>query len=107
MSGMWRDGTTRELLPVCLDLQQASLAHGRGLMGDDCVINCGRVLRHARVCGWQVVHVHARQADSEATRPIAGLEPLTTEPLVYRSGVSAFSSRVFRQMVTRLNCELV
>ena len=104
MSGMWRRGGARERLLVCLDLQQASLfAQGP----DRCVVNCRRVLSHARQAGWRVVHVHSKKACPIEARPIEGLEPLTSEPLVYRTGVSAFSSRPFRQLVAGLACELV
>ena len=104
MSGMWRRGGARERLLVCLDLQQSSVsAQGTGR----CVVNCRRVLSHARHSRWKVVHVHSRNACPDEARPIDGLEPLASEPLVYRTGVSAFSSRAFRQLVAGLACELV
>ena len=107
MSGMWPQPSvgTRERLLVCLDLQRVSLAHRD--TADRCVINCRRVLAHARDENWRIVHVHSRKADRQDNRPIEGLEPLTSETLVYRTGVSAFSSRVFRQLVKGLDCELV
>ena len=40
-------------------------------------------------------------------RPIEGLEPLVSEPVVYRRGVSAFSSSAFRSLVAGFGCELV
>lgn len=95
----------RERLLVCLDLQQASLA-GR-TTPDARIVNCRRVLTHARQAGWQVVHVHSKMACPTQARPIEGLEPLPREPLVYRSGVSAFSSPAFRRIVGRRGCELV
>lgn len=104
MSGMWRGGSARERLLVCLDLQQASVVK-QGY--DGCVVNCRRVLSHARRSGWRVVHVHSKKACPEAAKPIEGLEPLHSEPLVYRTGVSAFSSRAFRQLVAGVACELV
>ena len=104
MSGMLRKGDARERLLVCLDLQRSSVS-GQGI--DRCVVNCRRVLSHARHSRWRVVHVHARNACPDQARPIDGLEPLASEPLVYRSGVSAFSSRAFRQLVAGLACELV
>lgn len=109
MSGMWKaqGRPPRERLLVCLDLQQASLAHRTASGPDACVVNCRRVLSHAREAGWRVVHVHARKACPDEDRPIEGLEPLTSEPVVYRTGVSAFSSRAFRQLVARMSCELV
>jgi nicotinamidase-related amidase len=106
MSGMWRaqGRTPRERLLVCLDLQQASLGTRDA---DPCVVNCRRVLSHAREAGWRVVHVHSKKACPDEARPIEGLEPLTSEPLVYRTGVSAFSSRAFRRMVAGVAFELV
>lgn len=106
MSGMWRNGARQRLL-VCLDLQRASLAHRVEAGPDRCVVNCRRVLAHAREADWGVVHVHTRRAEPEAARPIEGLEPKMSEPLVYRTGVSAFSSRAFRQLVAGMSAELV
>jgi len=106
MSGMWRNGKQERLL-VCLDLQQASLANREASGPDRCVVNCRRLLSHAREAGWGVVHVHSKRACAEEARPIEGLEPWTSEPLVYRSGVSAFSSRAFRKLVMGMACELV
>jgi nicotinamidase-related amidase len=59
---------------------------------------CRRLLLHARWRGWEITHVHPRSA-SRAARPVEGLEPLPSERLVYRTGVSAFSNRSFRQTV--------
>lgn len=100
MSQMWRArgaSAPRRLL-ACLDLQRASLGP-RGEAGPDrCVVNCRRVLAHAREAGWGVVHVHTRRACPDEGRPIEGLEPLTSEPVVYRAGISAFSSAAFRAL---------
>jgi nicotinamidase-related amidase len=64
-------------------------------------------LQHARWRGWEITHVHPRSA-SHASRPVDGLEPLPSERLVYRTGVSAFSNRAFRQAVKALpEAELV
>jgi nicotinamidase-related amidase len=108
MSGMWkRTGQApREKLLVCLDLQRGSLEPGQA--PDGCVVNCRRMLAHARMQGWQVVHVHSKKADPTDARPIEGLEPLVSEPVVYRTTGSAFSSRAFRELVAGLGaCELV
>lgn len=56
---------------------------------------CGKVLGQARRRRWPVLHVHRREADADAGRPIAGLEPLPTEPVYLRPGASAFSHRGF------------
>jgi nicotinamidase-related amidase len=97
----WR--SERERVLVCLDLQRVSAPDGEA---DRCVRNCGRMLAHARRGGWRVVHVHSRKEAPEG-RPIEGLEPLVSEPVIYRGGVSAFSSGAFRRLVTGLTCELV
>ena len=55
---------------------------------------------------WKTCAPPSNACPDEA-RPIDGLEPLASEPLVYRTGVSAFSSRAFRQLVAGLACELV
>lgn len=68
---------------------------------------CRRLLKHARWRGWEITHVHPRSA-SRAARPVDGLEPLPTERLVYRTGVSAFSNRAFRQAIkAQADCELI
>jgi nicotinamidase-related amidase len=102
-----RDPAARQRLLVCLDLQQASLGRRGALGADRCVVNCRRLLAHARQAGWRIVHVHSKKVCAEEGRPIAGLEPLTSEPVVYRTGVSAFSSRAFRRLVGAQACELV
>jgi nicotinamidase-related amidase len=58
--------------------------------------NCRRILTYARGMGWAVTHV------------IEGLEPLQIEPVLYRTGVSAFSNRIFRESVEdTLEAELI
>ena len=92
----------RRLL-VCLDLQWlnapvgsdpgARTAHGR-------IANSRRVLAHAREWDWSICHVHGRETpQSRPSRPIAGLEPRPSEPVMTRDGVSAFSSWSFRELV--------
>ncbi|HYG25347.1 MAG TPA: isochorismatase family protein [Caulobacteraceae bacterium] len=109
MSEMWtaRGRAPRDRLLVCLDLQQVSLGPRGGVGPDRCIVNCRRVLAHARQAGWRIVHVHTRQALPAAARPIEGLEPLPSEPVLYRTGISAFSSPDFRRMVADGPCELV
>jgi hypothetical protein len=98
-----RESTDRHL--VCLDLVQDPGA-------PDCddqtrIDKCRRLLAFARCSGWAMSHVYQRTA-SRSTRPLAGLEPLTTEPVYYRAGASAFSNRAFsRSMKDRLDDELV
>ncbi|MGZ6016179.1 MAG: isochorismatase family protein [Phenylobacterium sp.] len=78
---------------MCLDLQRAFLERAGGA-GALCVANCRRVLTHARRSGWSIVHVFSR----DGSRPIEDLEPLPSEPVFYRPGVSAFSSRDFDEL---------
>lgn len=107
MSGLQHKRQARERMLVCLDLQNASLGGWNRPWDDPCVVNCRRVLAHARACGWRVVHVHARHASAADARPIKGLGPTTGEMLVYRDGVSAFSSRVFRRLTARYAGEMI
>lgn len=97
----------RERLLVCLDLQQASLGRAGRAEADPYLVNCRRLLAHGRHAGWRIVHVHTKQALAAAARPIAGLEPLPSEPVVYRSGLSPFSSGAFRRLVANEALELV
>lgn len=96
---MWQGGVrfgARPRLLVCMDLQQGSVAEGQG--PDGCIVNCRRVLAYARDEGWQIVHVH-RKSEPPLARPISGLEPLLTEPVLYRTALSPFSNRSFRDLV--------
>lgn len=85
---------------ICLDLvQSATRVEGEPLPGlDSRVRACRRLLLHARARGWDVTHVYPRSA-AKASRPAEGLEPLPTERLVYRTGLSAFSSRPFCEAI--------
>jgi len=48
------------------------------------------------------------RAGARPPRPLAGLEPLPSEPVYYRAGASAFSNRAFaRAMRDQLTTELV
>lgn len=97
MLSEWGTGRAgRERLLVCLDLQRGSIRPGRG--PDGCLVNCRRMLAHARHEGWRVAHVHTRKPDLGDARPIHGLEPSLSEAVFYRSGLSAFSNRGFREM---------
>jgi hypothetical protein len=90
---------------LCLDLvravappsAEAALRIGR----------CRRLLAYARSTSWSVSHVYPRSA-GRSPRPIAGLEPLPSEPVYYRTGASAFSNRAFaRVMRDQYDMELV
>lgn len=94
---------------VCLDLVRSGTRSPGGEHAGlkQRIAACRRLLHHARACGWDVTHVHPRSA-ARATRPVAGLEPLPSERLVYRTGVSAFSNRPFCEAVKGLpDAELI
>ncbi len=81
---------------VCLDLVQCpelqtALAQAR-------IDKCRRLLTYARASGWATSHVYPHKA-GRPTKPLAGLEPLPSEPVYYRTGASAFSNRVFRRAI--------
>lgn len=102
---MSRDGVllaARPRLLVCLDLQAPVVAsdHDGAPASAACLDNCRSLLAFARDRGWNVVHVRQAPAVGDPRlRSIEGLEPRPTEALVYRSRVSAFSSKAFRDLV--------
>jgi nicotinamidase-related amidase len=59
-------------------------------------------LEQARARGWPVLHVHRREGSQESARPIAGLEPLPSEPVYVRPGPSAFSHPAFARRAQAL-----
>lgn len=93
------DGRARVL--VCLDLQRENLPTLSEVQDSGLLRNCARVLAHARRACWPVVHVLRRGEGHAVSAPPPGLEPLTTEPVMLRSGVSAFSSPDFSRYVRR------
>lgn len=95
---------------LCLDLlsselppedpQQPARFHGP-------IENSRRLLHYARAAGWQVTHVHHRASLDTSAKPVQGLEPLPSERVLYRTGLSAFSNRTFRRAVQTQRAELV
>jgi hypothetical protein len=79
---------------VCLDLVQ--LPEPPTAEAQTRIDKCRRLLTYARSSGWMVSHVFPHTA-GRSTKPLAGLEPLPSEPVYYRTGASAFSNRVFRR----------
>jgi nicotinamidase-related amidase len=95
---------------LCLDLLSSELAvedprHPARFQGP--VENSRRLLHYARAAGWQVTHVHHRASLDTSARPVQGLEPLPSERVLYRTGLSAFSNRTFRRTVQSQRAELV
>jgi hypothetical protein len=98
-----RQPSARHLL--CLDLVRDDEPPTPG--EEARVGKCRRLLAYARSAEWSVSHVYPRAA-GRSPRPIAGLEPLPSEPVYYRTGASAFSNRVFsRAMRDQYDVELV
>ena len=96
-------GRPRPRLLVCLDLLEVNAPADEDPELTRIrirLLNCRRVLEHARAWGWGVVHVHRRsRCDLGPSRPIRGLEPLPCEPVMTRDGFSAFSSKSFCELV--------
>lgn len=96
---------------VCLDLltwSHANAAEAAQPTLPERVHNCRRILAYGRSMGWTITHVFDHNARARRARAIAGLEPLQIEPVLYRTGVSAFSNRIFRESVEEsLESELV
>jgi hypothetical protein len=96
---------------VCLDLltsDQPATGKHAAAHAQRPIDSCRRLLAHGRAVGWTVLHVFPRAALSGSARAIEGLEPLPSEPVLYRTGVSAYSNRVFRQtMDTSPETELI
>ncbi len=78
---------------VCLDLQRGRAANRPAAAATAGA--CRGVIGAARLRGWPILHVHRREADPSAGRPILGLEPLPSEPVYVRPGASAFSHQGF------------
>ena len=92
-------GAARHL--VCLDLLTWSQApaDGADAAAANRIHNCRRIMAYGRSIGWTITHVFDHTARARRARAIAGLEPLQIEPVLYRTGVSAFSNRMFRESV--------
>jgi len=96
---------------VCLDLLRSEAFCDPA--GDEASLarriqNCRRLLAYGRTVGWAITHVFDHSARSRRARAIEGLEPLQIEPVLYRTGVSAFSNRTFRETVEEaLGAEMI
>jgi len=91
---MMDDDSARARLLVCIDLLEPAAAGEEPGALQRCLANGRRLLTHARRARWEVVHCLGRDLPARA---IPGLEPLASEAVYQRDGVSAFSSRGFRQ----------
>ena len=71
---------TRHL--VCLDLIQC--AEPPTAQAQARIDKCRRLLTYARTADWTMSHVYPHTA-GRSTKPLAGLEPLPSEPVYYRT----------------------
>jgi nicotinamidase-related amidase len=88
------DDIGRRRLLVCLDLLEPAGEAEDPPAFQRCLGNSRRLLEHARDDGWEIVHCLGRDLPARA---VGGLEPLASEAVYVRDGVSAFSSRAFRK----------
>jgi nicotinamidase-related amidase len=94
--------SARPRLLVCFDLREHALQAEAATVSDQFLVNCRRILAHARENGWMVAHVHRREASWRPSSPsVQGLEPSPAEPIFIQSGLSAFSNRAFQDLVGR------
>ena len=107
-TGVWRARQRRWL--ICLDLQRDYVIPGRpryAAANAHVAEACARVLGFARDEGWRVVHSQHRDDASPAPprglfdAPIEGLRPLISEPVFFRSGLSAFANLAFAAELQR------
>ena len=91
---MLDDGFALPRLLVCIDLLEPAAATEEPRALQRCITNSRRLLTYAREAGWEVVHCLGRDLPARA---IPGLEPLASEAVYQRDGVSAFSSRGLRR----------
>ena len=86
---------------ICLDLQRDYVVPGRPRYAPanaGVVEACRRVLGDAREAGWRVVHSQVRHETAPMLMfgaPIEGLQPLVSESVFFRSGLSAFANPAF------------
>jgi hypothetical protein len=96
---------------ACIDLVETLCCDAEPNRSDDThrrIHNCRRLLNYGRAVGWKISHILDHSVRGRRMRAIEGLEPLQIEPVHYRTGVSAFSNRRFRESVEdQLESELV
>ena len=86
---------------VCLDMQRNAARAADAATSRPVLLTGQWLLSQARRGRWPVAHLHRRNpefSDQEGlgeVGPIAGFEPLPSEPLFVRTGLSAFSSQRF------------
>ncbi len=88
------DRPQRERILVCLDLLEPAARDEDPAAFQRCLSGSRRLLAHAREGDWSIVHCLGREWPARAA---SGLEPLASEAVYLREGLSAFSSRGFRR----------
>ncbi len=88
------DRPHRDKMLVCLDLLEPAGRDEDPAAFQRCIDGSRRLLSYAREAEWSIVHCLGREWPARAA---SGLEPLASEAVYLRDGLSAFSSRGFRR----------
>jgi nicotinamidase-related amidase len=100
---------------LCMDMQREYSAVGRPLHADAnaaTLAACRGVLAHARGRDWMVIHSLLEREGglfrrgAEHARPVDQLEPLSSEQVYLRDGLSALSHPTLARMADRTLCEV-
>jgi nicotinamidase-related amidase len=100
---------------LCIDLVREYADPGRPFHDDDntrTLEACGDMLAYARAAGWTVIHsIIQRDAGlfrrgGQHARPVDRLEPLASEQVYLRDGLSALSHPMLRRMAEGAGCEV-
>ncbi len=100
---------------LCVDLVREYADRGRPLHDDAnarTLEACADVLGHARAAGWTVIHTMLQRdaglfrRGGEHSRPADRLEPLASEQVFLREGLSALSHPTLRRMAETVRCDV-
>jgi nicotinamidase-related amidase len=100
---------------LCVDLVREYADPGRPLHDDvnaPTLDACGDMLSYARAAGWFVIHSMLQRdaglfrRGGEHARPVDRLEPLASEQVYLRDGLSALSHPILRRMAEAARCEV-
>lgn len=94
-------------LLVCLDLQRIFIEDGplRAPSGAEALLECARLLSHARRERWTIVHCFLRRAGGSMpigagqAMPIPGFEPQCSEVVIERTTLSAYGHTAFGRLL--------
>lgn len=87
-------------LLLLLDVQRG-LTHRPDRITANAIKLCGLLLSFARDRGWSIAHCYLQDGDALLGdyRPVQGFEPRTDEMVFLRSGLSAYSSLEFAELM--------